>query len=180
LGKIGTSDAIEIRPSLDVLVEEFSFDKIGRAPARFDEDELLLLNGKLLHETPYNDVKSRLDNLGVAGGEAFWLAIRGNVEKVSDAASWSTTLYAPMHGRIEDEDKEFCAQAAALLPPEVDDVSWGPWLKSVKESTGRKGKGLFMPIRRALTGMDHGPEMGPLLALMGAEKARLRLQGETG
>jgi len=180
LGKIGTSDAIEVRPSLDVLVYEFSFDKIGRAPARFDEDELLLLNGRLLHETPYDGVKARLDALGVAGGEAFWVAIRGNVEKVSDAASWSTTLYAPMHGRIEDEDKEFCAQAADLLPPEVDEVSWGPWLKSVKESTGRKGKGLFMPLRRALTGMDHGPEMGPLLALMGADKARLRLKGEIG
>jgi len=118
---------------LDVLVEEFSFDKIGRSPARFDEDELLLLNGRLLHETPYEGVKDRLDQLGVAGGEPFWLAIRGNVEKVSDTAAWSTTLYAPM-----------------------------------------------MPLRRALTGMDHGPEMGPLLALMGAEKARLRLQGEIG
>lgn len=180
LGKIGTSDPIEIRSSMDVLVEEFSFGKIGRSPARFDEDELLLLNGRLLHETPYETVKARLDALGVAGGEAFWLAIRGNVEKVSDAAAWSTTLFAPMHGRIEEEDKAFCAQAAELLPPEVDEVSWGPWLKSVKEATGRKGKGLFMPIRRALTGMDHGPEMGPLLALMGAEKARLRLLGEIG
>lgn len=180
LGKIGTSDPIEARSSLDVLVDEFSFDKIGRAPARFDEDELLLLNGRLLHETDYEDVKSRLEILGISGGEAFWLAVRGNVEKVSDAASWSTTLFAPMPGRIEEEDTEFCKAAATLLPETVDEGSWGPWLSAVKSETGRKGKGLFMPIRRALTGQDHGPEMGPLLALMGADKARARLNGEVG
>ncbi len=180
LGKIGTSDPIEARPSLDVLVEEFSFDKIGRAPARFDEDELRLINGRLLHGTDYADVKDHLEHMGVAGGEAMWLAIRGNVETLSDAAVWSTTLYAPAPGIIEDEDKEFCAAAAKLLPVEVDGSTWSPWLAAVKEATGRKGKGLFMPLRRALTGMDHGPEMGPLLALMGAEKARLRLQGEIG
>jgi glutamyl-tRNA synthetase len=49
----------------------------------------------------------------------------------------------------------------------------------VKEQTGAKGKGLFMPLRRALTGMDHGPEMGPLLPLIGHEKASRRLAGET-
>jgi glutamyl-tRNA synthetase len=180
LGKIGTSDPIEVRSSLDVLVEEFSFDKIGRAPARFDEDELLLLNGRLLHETPYEAVKDRLDVLGVSGGEALWLAIRGNVEKLSDAALWSTTIFAPMPGRVEVEDKDFCAAAAALLPETVDETSWSPWLKTVKEATGRKGKGLFMPLRRALTGQDHGPEMGPLLTLMGADKARARLNGDVG
>ncbi|RKQ71508.1 glutamyl-tRNA synthetase [Litorimonas taeanensis] len=180
LGKIGTSDPIEARPSLDVLVEEFSFEKIGRAPARFDEDELLLINGRLLHETPFEDVEERLEALGVAGGSALWFAIRGNVEKLSDAVLWSTTLFAPMPGRIEEEDKEFCAQAAGLLPETVDQGSWGPWLSAVKAETGRKGKGLFMPLRRALTGQDHGPEMEPLLALMGAEKARLRLEGKIG
>jgi glutamyl-tRNA synthetase len=180
LGKIGTSDPIEARPSLDVLVEEFSFDKIGRAPARFDEDELLLVNGRLLHETDYDTVRDHLEEMGVAGGETLWMAIRGNVETLSDAAAWSTTVYAPAPGIIDDEDKDFCATAAKLLPAEVDGDTWGPWLAAVKEATGRKGKGLFMPLRRALTGRDHGPEMGPLLALMGADKARLRLQGETG
>ena len=180
LGKIGTSDPIEARPSLDVLVEEFSFDKIGRAPARFDEDELLLVNGRLLHGTDYDTVKDHLEHMGVAGGETLWLAIRGNVETLSDAAAWSTTVYAPAPGITADEDKDFCTTAAKLLPAEVDGDTWGPWLAAVKEATGRKGKGLFMPLRRALTGRDHGPEMGPLLALMGADKARLRLQGEIG
>ncbi len=180
LGKIGTSDPIEARPSLHVLVEEFSFDKIGRAPARFDEAELLLVNGRLLHETDYAAVKDHLEHMGVAGGESFWYAIRGNIEKISDAAVWSTTLFAPAPGIIQDADKEFCATAAKLLPAEVDQGSWGPWLAAIKEATGRKGKDLFMPLRRALTGRDHGPEMGPLLALMGAEKARARLKGETG
>jgi len=180
LGKIGTSDPIEARPSMDVLIEEFGFDKVGRAPARFDEAELLLINGRLLHETPYADVKDRLDELGVSGGEALWLAVRSNIEKLSDVKDWSVTLFGSMSGKIEDDDIEFCAQAADLLPETVNQESWGPWLNSVKTETGRKGKGLFMPLRRALTGMDHGPEMGPLLALMGADRAKARLNGKAG
>ena len=140
----------------------------------------MLINGRLLHETPYVDVKDRLDALNVAGGEALWLAVRSNVEKLSDAKDWSETLFGTAAGKIEGEDKAFCAQAADLMPETVNQDSWGPWLTSVKTETGRKGKGLFMPLRRALTGMDHGPEMGPLLALMGSERAKARLNGEAG
>ena len=143
-------------------------------------ESALLINGRLLHETDYADVSERLEAIGVAGGEALWMAIRGNVEKISDVAAWSTTVFAPSPGRIEDEDKEFCAKAAELLPAEVDASSWGPWLNEIKAATGRKGKGLFMPLRRALTGRDHGPEMGTLLGLMGADRARARLMGDVG
>ena len=120
LGKIGTSDPIEARLSMEVLVEEFSFSKIGRAPARFDEAELLLINGRLLHETPYEAVKGHLESLNVGGDEDFWNLIRANVTKVSDAAGWSTVLYSPIPGRIEDEDKEFCLAAADTLPDALD------------------------------------------------------------
>ncbi len=179
LGKIGTSDPIEARPSMEVLVEEFSFDKIGRAPARFDEDELLLINGRLLHETPYETVKDHLESLNVGGGEAFWNLIRANITKVSDTAGWSTVLYAPMPGQIEDEDIGFCKAAADGLPDIVTDETWGEWTSKLKTEQGRKGKSLFMPLRRALTGRDRGPEMGKLLILLGAEKAKARLRGES-
>ena len=179
LGKIGTSDPIEARPSMEVLVEEFSFDKIGRAPARFDEDELLLINGRLLHETPYEAVKDHLESLNVGGGEAFWNLIRANITKVSDTAGWSTVLYAPMPGQIEDEDKDFCKAAADSLPDTITDETWGEWTAKLKVEQGRKGKSLFMPLRRALTGRDRGPEMGKLLILLGAEKAKARLRGES-
>lgn len=176
LAKIGTSDPVEERFALKELADEFSFGKIGRAPARFDDGELRALNAKILHETSYATVKDRLDTLGVHGGEPFWLAIRDNVEVVDDAAGWNATLYAPMAGVIDVEDKSFCDTAAELL----DDADvWSDLIRKLKDNTDRKGKGLFMPLRKALTGRNNGPEMGALLALMGADKARARLRGET-
>ena len=179
LAKIGTSDAIEIRPSMDDLKDEFSFEKIGRAPARFSDDELLLLNGRLLHDTPYAAVKDHLESLNVGGGEDFWTLIRSNVSKVTDAAGWSTVIYAPMPGRIEDEDKDFCEAAANALPDSITAGTWSEWTSTLKVDHARKGKTLFMPLRRALTGRDRGPEMGKMLELLGAEKAKARLLGET-
>ncbi len=180
LAKIGTSDPVEARHTLAQLVDEFSFGKIGRAPARFDESELELLNARLLHETPYGEVKDRLESLGVAGGEAFWQLIRNNIGKLGEAAGWSTVINAPMPGQINDEDIEFCKLAAELLPDELDGQSWGQWVGHLKEKTGRKGKDLFLPLRLALTGRRRGPEMDKLLPLLGAKRAKARLQGETG
>jgi glutamyl-tRNA synthetase len=176
LAKIGTSDPVEERFTIKQLAEEFSFSKIGRAPARFDDAELRGLNAKILHEMTYDQVKERLDALGVEGGEQFWLSIRDNVEVVDDAAGWNATLYAPMAGIIEADDKAFCDTAAELLG---DDTDWSDLIRKLKDNTDRKGKGLFMPLRKALTGRNHGPEMGPILALMGADRARARLRGET-
>ncbi|MEL7231442.1 MAG: glutamate--tRNA ligase [Pseudomonadota bacterium] len=176
LAKIGTSDPVEERFALKNLAEEFSFDKIGRAPARFDDGELRQLNAKILHETPYAQVKDRLDALGVRGGEAFWLAIRDNVEVVDDAAGWNATIFAPIPPVIDADDKAFCDTAAELLG---DDASWSDLVRKLKDNTDRKGKRLFMPLRKALTGRQHGPELGPILALVGADRARARLRGET-
>lgn len=178
LGKIGTSDPVEARVFLNNLVTEFSFSKIGRAPARFDEAELALVNARLLHETPYAVVKERLDDYGVSGGEEFWTLIRANLEKLSDIVGWSTGLFAPMAGQIDDEDAAFCAAAADSLPDDITDATWSEWTSALKAETGRKGKALFMPLRRALTGRNRGPEMGAILALLGAERAKGRLRGE--
>jgi len=179
LGKIGTSDPIEARPSMAVLRDEFSFDKMGRAPARFNDDELLLVNSRLIHDMPYAEVEDHLKSLNVGGGEEFWNLVRSNIRKVSDAAGWSTTLYSPMPGQIADEDKEFCAAAAESLPEELNADSWAEWTSELKASTGRKGKTLFLPLRMALTGRNRGPEMNSILVLLGAEKAKARLRGET-
>ncbi len=180
LAKIGTSDPVEARHSLAQLVEEFAFSKIGRAPARFDEKELALVNGRLLHETPYADVKQRLDALGVAGGADFWHLVRGNLDKLGDAAGWSTVIYAPMSGQIADEDADFCKQAADMLPDNLDENTWGEWTSALKQSTGRKGKSLFLPLRMALTGRARGPGMEQILPLLGSKRAKARLMGETG
>lgn len=178
LGKIGTSAPVEARVFLNNLVTEFSFSKIGRAPARFDEAELALVNARLLHDTPYAVVKERLDDYGIGGGEDFWNLIRANLEKLSDIVGWSTGLFAPMAGQIDDADAAFCAAAADSLPDEITDTTWSEWTSALKAETGRKGKTLFMPLRLALTGRNRGPEMGAILSLLGSERAKGRLRGE--
>ncbi len=172
LAKIGTSDAIEIRHSLDQLAEEFSFSKIGRAPARFDERDLISLNAKLLQQTPYETVRDRID-----GDESFWTIVRANIEKISDVEDWANIVLKPMSGVIADEDKVFCQQAAEFLPDSIGAETWSELISFLKASTDRKGKALFMPLRQALTGQGHGPSMDDMLVLLGAEKAKARLQG---
>jgi glutamyl-tRNA synthetase len=173
LCKIGTSDAVEIRTSLQDLGKEFSFSKVGRAPARFDEKDLISLNAKLLHDTPYADVKDR-----VPGDEPFWNIVRANIEKISDVDEWAEIVLKPMSGTIAEDDKDFCEAAANFLPDSVTAETWSALIAHLKETTSRKGKTLFMPLRLALTGQQHGPSMDDMLHLLGAEKAQARLRGE--
>lgn len=179
LAKIGTSDPVEIRQTRDELVQEFGFDKIGRAPARFDPEELKHLNAKLLHETPYAKVQERLADMGLDGGEAFWNVARANVTTIADAREWHDVVFGEVTPDIGDEDAEFCDAAARILPAKVSDESWVILTEALKSETGRKGKALFMTLRLALTGKKYGPDMGALLPLIGGEKAKARLQGRS-
>jgi glutamyl-tRNA synthetase len=176
LAKTGTSDAIELRPSLDVLAEEFSFAKIGRAPAHFDPAELDGLNAKLLHAMPYEAVADRLAQLGIDSA-ALWDAIKPNLAKLSDAADLAALVTSTVTPVIEDA--AFIAKAAALLPPEPwDENTWSLWTKSITAATGKKGRDLFHPLRLALTARESGPEMKKLLPLMGRGKVVSRLSGK--
>jgi len=169
---LGTSDNIHPCADYRELVDGFDLHKLSRAPARFDEAELRVLNAKLLHMLPWDAVKDRLPY----GNEAFWLAVRGNIEKLADAKSWHDIITTDISGVIAADDKEFIAAAKGLLPAEPwDSGTWKLWTEAVKTATGRKGKPLFMPLRLALTGLDHGPELAALLPLIGREKALARL-----
>jgi glutamyl-tRNA synthetase len=171
---IGTSDAVTAVRDLDELVGRFDLDKVSRAPVRFDPAELAAFNAKLLHEMPYAPAADRLAALGVGGGEAFWLAVRVNLMRFSDAKDW----WQVVHGTIEPqiEDRDLCLEAARLLPPEPWTVdTWGAWTAAVRDATGRKGRALFHPLRLALTGRETGPELKLLLPLIGYERARDRL-----
>jgi glutamyl-tRNA synthetase len=177
LAKLGTSDNIEPRESLDVLCKEFSFSKIGRAPARFDEADLENLNAALVHAMPFSAVRDRLKAMDPrAESEAFWMAVRENCARVADAADWVEITFGKATPQVADEDREFITAAAAHLPAgELTAASWGEWTNALKAATGRKGKGLFMPLRKALTGLDHGPDMGALLPLIGRARVLERL-----
>jgi len=169
---LGTSDNIHPCADYSELVDNFDLGKLSRAPARFDELELRALNAKLLHLLPWDAVKDRLPY----GTEAFWLAVRGNIAKLDDAKPWHDMVSADITGVVAAEDKDFIASARTVLPPAPwDGTTWKVWTEAVKTATGRKGKDLFMPLRRALTGLDHGPELAALLPLIDREKALARL-----
>jgi glutamyl-tRNA synthetase len=175
---IGTSDAVAPHASLDELVEAFDFSKLSRAPARFDPAELRLLNAKLLHMLPFRAVSDRLRAMGVKGGEDFWEAVRGNLAVLAEAKIWWDVVSGKFQPVIEDAT--LCRQAAALLPPEPwDETTWSAWADAVKQATGAKGKALFQPLRLALTGREHGPELKQLLPLIGRPRAIARLEGKT-
>ncbi len=174
LAKLGTADPVTPVLSLNALAQGFDFDRVGRAPARFDMTELEALNAKLLHETPYAVVATRLEALGVS--ETVWNAARGNITRLGDITTWLDVI----EGEIDPvaEDEPLLSEAAQLLPDSLDETSWSVLTEALKERTGAKGKKLFMPLRLALTGQSRGPEMAVLLPLIGAEKARARLNGK--
>jgi len=172
---VGSSEAVRPVPTMDELGVLVDLARLSRAPAKFDEHELDGLNAKLLHHLDYADVAARLERLEIEGGEPFWLAVRGNLALLSDAAQWAKVLAGPVT-RAEELDGAFLAEALARLPSEPwDQETWGLWTAKVKEATGKKGKELFMPLRLALTGLEHGPELKHLLPLIGEIKTRERL-----
>jgi len=174
---VGTSDAVRPVSSLDELAGLVELSHVSRAPAKFDEHELEALSARTLHQLPYAVVAERLSALGVASDETFWLAVRGNLAKLGEAKEWWHVVAGPIGTVIADP--AFIGQAAALLPPEpFDGTSWKSWTQAVSAATGAKGKALFMPLRQALTGLDHGPELAALLPLIGRQKALKRLAGE--
>ncbi len=175
---LGTSDSVAPHASLDELVPGFDFAKLSRAPARFDPNELRLLNARLLHMLPFGAVADRLRAMGVEGGEDFWEAVRANLTLLADAKLWWRVVEGPLEPLIGDRD--LCRAAAGLLPPEPwDEATWAAWSSAVKQATGAKGKALFAPLRLALTAREHGPELKQLLPLIGRERAAARLEGKT-
>ena len=175
LAKLGTSDAIEIRHTLDELASEFAWDKFGRGTPKFDAAELERLDARLMHTASFAEVRERL---GIAGAdEEFWLAVRGNLNHLAEAEQWWAICRQQLTPVIEDAG--FTTAAAGLLPGGAwDHATWGAWTEAVKQATGRKGKALFHPLRLALTGRENGPELKTLLPLIGPDRARARLMGE--
>ncbi len=178
LAKIGTSDAIDVFEEMSRLIADFSIDKFGRSMANYDPIELERLNQKLLHQMVFDAVQPQLAARGMGSIDApFWEAIKANLTTLDDARDWWDVLSQPITPVIEDKD--FANTAAASLPAgDWNESSWDSLVNAVKEKTGRKGKELFMPLRLALTGREHGPEMKVVFALLGRDRAEKRLRGE--
>ena len=171
LARLGTSLPVEPIADSAKLLETFDLSTFGRAPAKFDDAELERVNSAIVHGREFAEVADRLP----AGmDEAGWHAVRPNVAHMGEVAEWWRLVTGPIEAvEFSDEDKAYLAQAASALT--WGDDPWSGLTSALKESTGRKGKTLFLPLRQALTGMNHGPDMGELLPLIGEEEARKRL-----
>jgi len=175
LARLGTSQPVEVKASLAELAEGFDFATFGRAPAHFDLGEVEQINAKLLHQLDYAEVADRLPE-GI--GEAEWFVLRGNLAHLGEAVEWLPVLHGDIAApEIAEEDQPLLAEAVCVAP----DIDWAadPWhdlADRLKTATGRKGRALFHPLRKALTGRDSGPEMGPLVKLIGKERAVERLR----
>lgn len=172
----GTSHAVEAVETLDALTDRFDLASVSKSAAKFDPVELTGLNARLVHNMPLEAVKDRLNGLGIRADEAFWNTIRGNCEKVADAQIYWQITQGPIESRVDNEDRGFVLKARELLPDQdITTETWSLWTQALKAETGRKGRGLFMPLRRALTGLDHGPDMKELLPLIGRRNILDRL-----
>jgi len=175
LARLGTSDPVVPVADIAELIPGFAFAHMGRAPARFDPAELAQLNAHTLHLLPFETVAARLP----AGmDEAGWQAIRGNIATLAEAAEWSQVIEGPIDPpALDPEDRAFCERAArAAAALDWAEAPWAALTTALKAETGRKGRALFLPLRLALTGRDHGPEMVALLPLIGRDAAIARLQ----
>lgn len=176
LARLGTSQPIEPHLHLDELAKSFDLSTFSRTPPRFDIHDLETLNHKIYQITPFAAVQNRLQVLACSEvNAALWELLRGNLRRLEDIRGWVSVCF----GTIQPlgEDKEYIRRALELLPQNPwDETTWTAWTTALKTQTGRKGKELFMPLRQAITGFDHGPEMKFLLPIIGYEKASQRLK----
>ena len=175
MARLGSSDPMELRSEMSELIDGFEVSSFGSAPTKFDVADLFPLTANVLQAKPLADVADQIADLGVPAdlAETFWTVTRDNITTLKDLAAWWTLFSEGADPVIDDEDAEFVAQAMAMLPEgPFDDTTWKTWTGAVKEATGRKGKGLFMPLRKALTGQSHGPDMSATMTLLQVVKAR--------
>ena len=167
MARLGSSEPVELRSSIEEVINGFDVTKFGSAPTKFDFEDLWPLTARYNATLSAEDVADHLKDVPADKKLAFWDAIKSNITKLDDIADWWAFFENGAAPLVEDEDREFIAQAFDMLgdPPYADDT-WSSWTTAVKEATGRKGKGLFMPLRKAVTGRERGPEMGDVMPLL--------------
>jgi len=174
---VGTAEAVRPVADLDALAALVDLSGISRAPAKFDENELASLNARLLHDMSWADAAPRLAALGLAASEPLWLAVRGNISRLAEVTDWARVIASGPDGTADPGMTDaFRVAAASALPAEPwSTETWKQWTSAIRDQTGARGKALFMPLRLALTGREHGPELAALLPLIGRPETLRRL-----
>ncbi len=175
MARLGSSDPVELRSDMSELIEGFDINRFGSAPTKFDSNDLFPLTARINGAKAYAEVADQIAALGVPADKAelFWTVTRENITTLADLEGWWTLFRDGADPVVEDEDRAFIEEAMTLLPEgDFDAQTWSDWTSAVKEKTGRKGKGLFMPLRRAVTGQSSGPDMGNVMQLLQVVQAR--------
>ena len=170
LASAGSSSNRVMAGSLDEIAENFEIGSFGVAPVKFNDAEMAALNSQYLAALPYREVADRVRRIGVPEdmGASFWDAVRSNVERMEDIGKWWEIFDGGATPLVDPHDRDFVSLAMAMLPPRpFDESTWDSWTSAVSEKSGRrKGKSLYMPLRKALTGKEKGPEMKLVLPLL--------------
>jgi glutamyl-tRNA synthetase len=169
MARLGSSKPVELIGSMEELIAGFDVGSFGSAPTKFDAEDLMPLTRHHVQGLPFAAVQERIAALGVPGemAEAFWAVAKGNITVLADMAEWWALFRDGAEPLVDEGDRAFVAEALTLLPAQPwTQATWGEWTAMVKQATGRKGKDLFRPLRRALTGRDAGPEMADVMPLL--------------
>ena len=169
LSSIGTANPIELSESIEELVRNFDLTHFGSSPTKIDVKNLQPLSVKYLKMLPFKVVTEDLEALKIdkALHEDFWNMAKNNIQSRADLEKWWKICAQGIKPSISENDKEFINLAFSILPKfPYDKNTWSIWTRRVQEKTGRSGKNLYMPLRSALTGMEHGPDMSLLMPLL--------------
>jgi glutamyl-tRNA synthetase len=174
---IGSSIQVKPYKTAEELAKDFEITNLSKSPTSYIKEELERLNHKLLLGLEFNEVQSRLKELDIAYvTEEFWQVVRPNLEKLSDLKIWWQICFAPNLNKSEETDSNLLSQAVALLPEEITGDTWKEWTANISSATGKKGRDLFIPLRLAITGYDHGPELKHILPLLHRDEIIKRLR----
>jgi glutamyl-tRNA synthetase len=174
---IGTSIEIKSFHSLKEISDILDLSKLGRAPGRFSLDQLTKLNSSQLSILSFEEIKDRLKNQNIIAHETLWEIIKNNIDFLSEYSKWDAIINNEVE--IENFDSEFLRLAADVLPSQPwDEKTWNLWIEKIKSLSDRKGKDLFLPLRKAITGLEDGPELKELILLIGYDKIKRRLVGK--
>ena len=169
MARIGSADPVELRSSHDALIEGFEISRFSAAPTKFDVEDLVPMTASVVHGLEASDVDSVLQASGVPSDlrTAYWSVVCGNTATRAQAGDWWPVFAGAAKADVADDDRAFVATAFNLLgDPPYTDTTWSDWTNAVKAETGRKGRGLFMPLRLAITGQARGPEMADVMPLL--------------
>ena len=181
LAQIGTSESLKIYQNFEQLISDFSFDKFSKSAMNYDITELTNINQKLLQILSFEHISARIKEMGIKYNisEKLWEICKHNINFIYEIQDWCAIFCDEFRYKNSPQDLEFLHKIIELLPQDTSqENSWQIWLDEIKKNSPRKGKELFMPIRLALTGKEHGPELKHAINLISRDEIIARLKSQ--